>query len=418
MRWSSVSLEQVAPPNASGLRFEPDARVWYLTPDQIQGRTGNIIRKRTVRTDEIRRPVYIFDEGNVLCSSFKPHLGKVLCPDEPGIATSLFIPLRPRKDLLDRNYLMYYLRSDHFLKFANAFTDNRLSRIIIDKFLKHRIPLPSLDEQRNIVEILKQSEELNRRFSEADGETARILPALFYKIFGDPAKNPKNWPMKSFAEIIVGNPHYGIRANKSEWKEGSSRYLRSADITEDGCLADIGAVSLDIEERSPYSLESGDILFVRSGAVDRNEVGRTYRYQPQDGLCVYNDSLVRFRLDSNKILSLYLFAFTQTVHYGNWVRERKRKDIVREYIKDGEYLSLQVPCPPISSQKAFVKTVEELLALRKKLKTARKKTQRLFDVFLHLAFSGKLTAERCDSHLDEIKNLESITQARGDEVIC
>ena len=405
MNWPTVSLEQIAPPRTSRLQFEPNARVWYLTPDQIQNRTGHIINKRSVRTAEVKRHAYIFDEGNVLYSRFQPRLRKVLCPDEPGIATSLFVPLRPRPDLLNRNYLMYYLRSNCFLNFANTFTDDR-ARIITAKFLRHRIPVPSLGEQRRIVEVLEQSEELNKKFSEADEKVACVLPALFYKMFGDPIKNSRNWPMKPFAEVTLGNPQHGARAGKSEWTEGLPRYVGIADVTKDGRLTDADEIGLDLDDWDSYSLKPEDFLFARSGAANKNVVGRTYFYQPQDGLCVYDDSLVRFSLDRNQILPLYLFALTQTVYYSNWVRVRKRIDFGREHINDRDYLSLQIPCPPVSSQEIFVEIADQLIGLREKLKVAREKTQQLFDVLLHLAFSGELTAEWRDSHADELKRLE------------
>ena len=47
-------------------------------------------------------------------------------------------------------------------------------------------PLPTLDEQRRIVEILDQADRLRRLRTEADAKAERILPALFDKMFGNP----------------------------------------------------------------------------------------------------------------------------------------------------------------------------------------------------------------------------------------
>ena len=46
-----------------------------------------------------------------------------------------------------------------------------------------RICLPPLSEQRRIVEILDQGDALRKKRTEADSKAARILPALFYKMF-------------------------------------------------------------------------------------------------------------------------------------------------------------------------------------------------------------------------------------------
>jgi restriction endonuclease S subunit len=203
MNWPTVPLNEIAPAQASNLRFEPDSLVWHLTLDQIESQTGYIVNKKSARATEAGTSTYVFDNGNVLYSKLRPYLNKVLCPDEPGIATTELVPLRPRADLLDLHYLTYYLRSNHFLNFANvAVAGVKMPRIIMAKFWDHQIPLPSLTEQRRIVEILEHADELRKERAEADAKAARILPALFYKMFGDPATNPKGLVKKKLGDLI------------------------------------------------------------------------------------------------------------------------------------------------------------------------------------------------------------------------
>ena len=42
-----------------------------------------------------------------------------------------------------------------------------------------RIPLPPLSEQRRIVEILQEAEEIRRLRAEAEAKTAELIPAIF-----------------------------------------------------------------------------------------------------------------------------------------------------------------------------------------------------------------------------------------------
>jgi len=67
------------------------------------------------------------------------------------------------------------------------------------------IPLPPPSEQHRIVEILDQADALRKKRAEADAKAARILPALFYKMFGDPATNPKGWPTKRLSDPQIAN---------------------------------------------------------------------------------------------------------------------------------------------------------------------------------------------------------------------
>jgi len=47
-----------------------------------------------------------------------------------------------------------------------------------------------------IVELLEQADVLRRQRNEADDMAARILPALFHKMFGEPDRNPRAAPVR------------------------------------------------------------------------------------------------------------------------------------------------------------------------------------------------------------------------------
>lgn len=203
MRWPTVPLKEIAPAQTPNIRFSPNEPTWHLTLDQVESHTGNIVNKKIAPASTAGTSTNVFDDGNVLYSKLRPYLNKVLCPTEPGIATTELVPLKPRKDLLDRRYLTYYLRSNHFLGFANvAVAGVKMPRIIMAKFWKHQVPLPPLSEQQRIVEILDQANALRRKRAEADAKAARILPALFYKMFGNPATNPKGLVKKKLGDLI------------------------------------------------------------------------------------------------------------------------------------------------------------------------------------------------------------------------
>ncbi len=65
------------------------------------------------------------------------------------------------------------------------------------------IPLPPLDEQRRIVGLLDQAAEIRRRADDARAKARAIIPALFLDTFGDPATNPKGWPVRPLCETAT-----------------------------------------------------------------------------------------------------------------------------------------------------------------------------------------------------------------------
>ncbi len=267
MRWPTVPLKEIAPAQTPNIRFSPDEPVWHLTLDQVESHTGNIVNKKIAPASAAGTSTNVFDDGNVLYSKLRPYLNKVICPTEPGIATTELVPLRPRKDLLDRRYLTYYLRSNHFLGFANvAVAGVKMPRIIMTKFWKHRIPLPPLFEQHRIVEILDQADALRKKRADADAKAARILPALFYKMFGDPATNPKGWQLVK-GEKIFSKIGYGV-GSPPPFSDKGIPFLRAGNIKPWGIKKENMAL-FDSQHKSSIARSqvfAGDVIIVRRGA--------------------------------------------------------------------------------------------------------------------------------------------------------
>ena len=57
-------------------------------------------------------------------------------------------------------------------------------------------------EQHRIVRLLDAAEELRRLRRQADRRTAELVPAIFHEMFGDPATNPKGWPIRQLGKSV------------------------------------------------------------------------------------------------------------------------------------------------------------------------------------------------------------------------
>ena len=133
--WPRYSLRNVAPAIPSRNLLDPDDSVWRLGLNQIESHTGVVLRKHRAPVSEAGNSTLHFDQSHVLYSKLRPYLNKVVVPDEPGIATTELIPLRPRPHLVCREFLAYYLRSPEFLAYASQYvTGAKMPRVIIDRF--------------------------------------------------------------------------------------------------------------------------------------------------------------------------------------------------------------------------------------------------------------------------------------------
>ena len=63
------------------------------------------------------------------------------------------------------------------------------------------VPMLPLDEQHRIVDILDHAASIRRLREQVQAKVREIIPALFVDMFGDPATNPKGWPVKALGDI-------------------------------------------------------------------------------------------------------------------------------------------------------------------------------------------------------------------------
>lgn len=102
------------------------------------------------------------------------------------------------KTLLDMRWMYFRLRQLQLNQLATTTGVPGLNR---NDVYKIKIDLPPVSEQRRIVDILDHADHLRHLRAEADAKAARILPALFIKMFGDPVTNPMGWSERRLGDI-------------------------------------------------------------------------------------------------------------------------------------------------------------------------------------------------------------------------
>ena len=149
--WKTSKIKDVAPESPS--KESVDGRVWLLNLDMIESNTGKVIEK-VYEDNENALSVQPFDEGNVLFSKLRPYLNKVVIPDEPGLATTELVPLRPKGDILNKIFFSHLLRGDQFVNFANDIAGGtKMPRMPLSELRKFECILPPMEEQMKFVAI-------------------------------------------------------------------------------------------------------------------------------------------------------------------------------------------------------------------------------------------------------------------------
>ena len=163
------------------------------------------------------------------------------------------------------------------------------------------------------------------------------------------------YPMVKLKSLLLSKPQYGAN-EASIFRDNNEqpRYVRITDIDENGLISpdELGATVANLDDK--YILNENDIVIARSGAT----VGKAYIHKHLPYTCVYAGYLIRFIVDSEKILPDYLFAYTHLNTYKEWVNAIQRPS-AQPNINAEEYQSLEIPLPNLSKQQEIVDHINE-----------------------------------------------------------
>ena len=152
--WKTAKIKDVAPEMPS--KEQLSGKIWLLNLDMIEPNTGRIIEK-VYEDVENALSVQSFDEGNVLFSKLRPYLNKVVIPDEPGMATTELVPLRPEPSKLHKVFLSHLLRGNQFVNYANDIAGGtKMPRMPLTELRNFDCILPPMDKQLEFVFIAEQ----------------------------------------------------------------------------------------------------------------------------------------------------------------------------------------------------------------------------------------------------------------------
>ena len=218
------------------------------------------------------------------------------------------------------------------------------------------------------------------------------------------------FPMVRLKNLLLSKPQYGaneagiIRDNNEQ-----PRYIRITDIDENGLISpdELGATVANLDDK--YILNENDIVIARSGAT----VGKAYIHKNLPYTCVYAGYLIRFIVDSKKILPDYLFAYTQLNTYKEWVNAIQRPS-AQPNINAEEYQSLEIPLPNISKQQEIVGYIDTAYAQKRAKET---EAQQLLDsIDDYLLEELGITIPSVDDGLKNRIFLSSFSKIEGNRI--
>lgn len=335
-------------------------------------------------------PKKIAEAGDILMSVRAPvgptNLAVTQCCIGRGLAA-----IRANPELLDPSYLRFALRhaEPQLASMGQGSTFAAISRaeLAITGF-----PLPPLTEQRRIVDILARAEGIVRLRSEAKKKAAELIPTLFLDMFGDPATNPKGWPVEMLPDVLAFPFKNGLYLPKEKYAaEGSSEGVEMVHMSNAfyGEVKRGGLRRVLAEERQirDYSLSKNDLLVARR-SLTFDGAAKLCGIPASDEPLLFESSFIRLIPDAGKVRTEYLLYYLNDENTRRAHILSRISGITISGINQAALNQTPVMIPPLAKQGNFVERVSEVRSIQSQQSAATSTAQATFYALLSQVFAG------------------------------
>ena len=294
-------------------------------------------------------------KGDVLFGKRRAYQKKVAIAPFDGIFSAHGMVLRPKEDVIDKDFFPLFISSDYFLDAAIKISVGSLSPTINWRDLKElEFELPDMDTQRKLAEVLWSINDTMEAYKRLISATDELVKSQFMEQFGS----------------YLGDETRCATVEQVCTVFADGDWIESKDQADDGIrliqTGNVGnGVYLDKGERARYIDEE---TFIRLNCTEvlPNDILISRLPDPVGRACIIPDGLGKsitavdcsiVRLKSH-VLPEFFVAYTMTTLYaaqiGSSVTGSTRKRISRKNL--GQVV---IPTPDIDQQEQFAAFVRQ-----------------------------------------------------------
>lgn len=363
--------------------------IWNETIDQNRFGYANILED-----DLIKYEKYLLQEGDILMSHINSpkHLGK--CALYQGVPKTLIhgmnlLALRAKKDICVPQYLNYFFNSKFFKIQLSKISNQSVNQASFSagNLKKLDIPLPPLETQERIAQILDDANALRQKTEKLLEEYDTLAQSIFLDMFGDPVTNPKGFDSKLLSK--AGSFKNGLNFSKGE-KGYSVKYIGVGDFKSKVKIDDLNTLSEVQLEKAPnkdYFLKDGDLLFVRSNG-NKSLVGRCIAVYPGQDKVTFSGFCIKFS-PIDEVKSTYLSFLFKTASMKQKMLGGGRGANIQN-VNQQILGRLEIPVPTERLQIEFTEKIALIDKQKEIAKQELAESEDLFNCLRQKAFKGEL----------------------------
>ena len=312
--------------------------------------------------------------------------------------------LRVRQALCTPTYLFWYLFHTHDTGGTKGFQKQTTGIRNLDygAYLRQRVPLPPLSEQKRIADILERASRILRMNGMARSACARLTERLFVKMFADPSPT---WKRSRLEELL--------RVKEGALQSGPfGTHLHNYDFVASGVVLAVGIDNVQngefvlgrnrritaekYEELAKFTLEEGDVLITIMGTV-----GRSCVFPAEASPAICTKHVYRIQLN-DRLNPEYLSA---ALRFSRSVRAQLGAGVSGQIVaglKSSDLRRLEVRVPPRTLQDEFSLRSAHLGQISRRLRRSHEFLVSLSKNLQFHAFRGDLTEAWRGANRDQL----------------
>ena len=291
----------------------------------------------------------VMKKGDVLFGKRRAYQKKVAISPIDGIFSAHGMVLRPKEDVICKEFLPFFISSETFLNEAIRISVGGLSPTVNWKDIKElEFDLPSLAEQKVLAEKLWAAYEVKQSYLKMIAATEEMVKAQFVEMFGTPENNHKDYPI-----IIIGEKVKSINygTSKPATDNGKYVYLRMNNITYDGKLdlSEVKRIDLSPEEDESAFVHKGDLMFNRTNT--KEFVGKTTVFNLDEPMVVAG-YIIRIRFNDD-FSPEYVSGYLNSIYGKALLRKMAKGAVHQANINAQEFQRIRILDVPKQEQDKF-----------------------------------------------------------------
>lgn len=311
----------------------------------------------------------IVEKDSILIAMYGATVGRLAILGINAATNQAICNIRPDTTIADMKYLYYFLKSkfSYFVENAVGGAQPNISQGLIKSL---EVPLPSLDEQKRIADILDKAAGVCQKREQAIKLADDFLRATFLEIFGDPVKNPKGWKKNKIKKGVLDiTSGWSATGENIPCKSDEFGVLKISSVTsgifkpEENKMVDSETI---LASKKLIFPKKGGLLFSRANT--RELVAAICMvHQDYDNLFL-PDKLWSIKLDHDLLLPEFFLVLIQN----GKIRDLLTKQATGTSgsmlnISKNKFEETEIIFPEINVQKYFCNTFRKTINLKEKL---------------------------------------------------